>query len=212
MHITCRSGAKPFKPIPITMPQDAVLFIKRWLRQPRKIAAVAPSGKALAELITSEIGPESGPILELGPGTGVFTRAMLNRGVPQQAITVVELDATFAKLLQMRHPGLHVLQVDAATLENQRLFDGRPAGAVVCGLGLLNMPEDVVRRILQGAFHHLGDGGSFFLFTYGSRCPVPPGMLEALHLRAELKGKTWRNIPPASVYRISRKPALVVVR
>lgn len=185
--------------------RDAALFIKQWLRQPRQIAAVAPSGKALAELITREIGPATGHVLELGPGTGVFTRALLAKGIAEHDIAVVELDPTFASLLKTRHPQMQVLQIDAATLTAQPLFDGDPIGAVVCGLGLLNMPPDVVHNILHGAFHHLGDNGRFYLFTYGRRCPVPAHTLRALHLHAELKGKTWRNIPPASVYCISRQ-------
>lgn len=183
---------------------DVALFIKRWLRQPRKVAAIAPSGKVLAGLITRDVDP-AGPVLELGPGTGVFTRALLKRGVPESNLAVVELDESFARLLKQRHPNLQVLQIDAATLQERSLFDGRPVGAVVCGLGLLNMPEGVVRRILQGAFHHLKQDGSFFLFTYGPRCPVAHKTLEQLGLQAELKAKTWRNIPPASVYCIRRK-------
>jgi phospholipid N-methyltransferase len=72
----------------IAMP-DVLFFLRAWTCHPLRVAAIAPSGTALAELITREIAPTCGAVLELGPGTGVFTRALLARGVREEDLTLV---------------------------------------------------------------------------------------------------------------------------
>ncbi|WP_235829737.1 class I SAM-dependent methyltransferase [Frigidibacter oleivorans] len=171
------------------------------------MAAIAPSGPALAALITSEIGTRHAPVLELGPGTGVFTRALIARGLAPEDLALVELDDTFAGLLRTRFPEAQILQMSAARLRGLSLFDGRKAGAAVSGLGLLSMSPRTVMAILSGTFAHLRPGAAFYQFTYGPRCPVPRPVLDRLGLEARRIGGTLRNLPPASVYRIARRPS-----
>jgi phospholipid N-methyltransferase len=187
---------------------DIVKFARAWIRAPLQIGAVLPSGGALARLITSEIGPDTGPVIELGPGTGVFTSALLARGVQPSDLTLIEADPDFVRLLQLRFPGVRVLCADASRLTEVPLDTMRPAGAVVSGLPLLAMAPDAVTGIVTGSFAHLRPGGSFYQFTYGPRCPVPPAVLDRLGLEAVRVGRTFRNFPPAAVYRISRRSSL----
>src|SRR5512145_2917138 len=114
---------------------DIVKFARAWIRAPLQIGAVLPSGGALSRLITSEIGPDTGPVIELGPGTGVFTSALLARGVQPSDLTLIEADPDFVRLLQLRFPGIRVLCADASRLAEAQLAS-RPAGAVVSGLPL----------------------------------------------------------------------------
>jgi len=181
-------------------------FLLAWMSSPRRVGAVAPSSAALAELITREITTSSGPILELGPGTGVFTYQLLKRGVRQQDLTLVEYGADFLPLLQMRFPGARVLWMDAARLCSERLFEGAPVGAVVSGLPLLNMSTRKVVSIINGAFSYLRPGGAFYQFTYGLTCPVPRPILDRLGLKAQLVDRAILNVPPAAVYRLTRRP------
>lgn len=183
---------------------DAAKFVREWLRHPLDIAAVAPSGKALASLITREIDGSSGTVLELGPGTGVFTRALAQRGVAERDLTLIELSSSFAGLLESRFPASTILNVDAADLRNSGLPAAQRFGAVVCGLGLRNMPSSQVEGIIQGSFAVLAPRASFYLFTYGGRCSVPNDVLDRLGLSAEKVGSTLCNLPPASVYRLRR--------
>lgn len=74
----------------------------------RSAIAVAPSSSSLARAITQGLGPDSGPILELGPGTGVFTRCLIDRGVSRQSITAVEIGEAFADRLRRDLPGVNV--------------------------------------------------------------------------------------------------------
>lgn len=176
-------------------------FFQAWLRDPLRVASIAPSGRALASLITSEISRETGRIIELGPGTGAFTRALIARGIRQEDLVLIEFGAAFAATLQSRYPGACTLRMDAARLRTVELFEGRPAGATVSGLPLLSMSARKVFAILTGAFSKMRPDGAFYQFTYGPRCPVPGSILDRLGLEAERIGGTLANLPPAAVYR-----------
>lgn len=185
---------------------DAMRFLRAWMRDPLRVASVTPSSSALAELMVAEIGPHTGPVIEFGPGTGVFTRALLDRGVAEQDLVLVEKGADFATLLRARFPRSTVLCIDAAAIGRAELPFDVPAGAVVSGLPLLSMKPRTIFAILAGAFTHLREGGAFYQFTYGPRSPVPGALLERLGLKAAHMGHTYRNLPPAAVYRFSRRP------
>jgi phosphatidylethanolamine/phosphatidyl-N-methylethanolamine N-methyltransferase len=185
---------------------DTLAFLRAWLADPLRVAAVAPSSPALAEVITAEITPESAPVIELGPGTGVFTRALLARGVPEEKLALVERNAEFARLLELRFPFARVLRLDAARLGQVDPFGGVQAGAVVSGLPFLATPPRKILATLVAAFRHLRPDGAFYQFTYGLRCPVRRVVLDRLDLQATRVGRTLANVPPAAVYRIDRRP------
>jgi phospholipid N-methyltransferase len=187
---------------------DVLPFLRAWIKNPLQVAAITPSGTALADLITSEISPSSAPVLELGPGTGVFTRALLERGVSESDLTLIEYGSDFARRLDRQFPSARVMWMDAAQLGRPNLFDGAFFGAVISGLPLLSMPPKSIMAILAGAFAHMRPGASFYQFTYGPRCPVSRPLLDRLGLKATHIGRALLNVPPAAVYKISRRPRL----
>ncbi|MGO7660132.1 class I SAM-dependent methyltransferase [Rhizobium ruizarguesonis] len=191
---------------------DFLHFFRSWISNPLRVAAIAPSGDSLARIMTSEIAALDGPIIELGPGTGVFTRALLARGVSEADLTLIEYGPEFITSLQARFPTARVLQMDAAHLAHAYIFEGEPVGAVVSGLPLLSMPPRKIASIMAGAFAYMRPGGAVYQFTYGPRCPVPRPILDRLDLKAVRIGGTVRNLPPASVYRISRSKPLELSR
>lgn len=180
----------------------ALLFFSEWIKRPCSVAAVIPSGRALSRLITRSISSKTGPILELGPGTGVFTNMLMERGVRAENLTLIEYGSRFANALRQSIPQAQVRQMDATTLAHLPPLRADGFGAVVCGLGLLSMPENKVRQILGGAMKNLRPEGSLYLFTYASRCSVPQVVLDQLGLRARRVGRAWMNLPPASVFEI----------
>lgn len=192
--------------------RNLLLFFRALASAPRSVGAIAPSGPNLANLITREISAATGPVLELGPGTGVFTKALVARGVRERDLTLVEYGSDFMRLLQMRFPHARVLWMDAAWLESSKLFEDRPFGAVISGLPLLNMSPQKVEAILTGAFSSMRSDGVFYQFTYGMLCPVGNAHLERLGLQASCMGRVLLNMPPASVYRIIRKPGVTGTR
>lgn len=193
------------------MPNDFLSFFLAWMSAPRQVGAIAPSSAALADLITREIDASTGPILELGPGTGAFTYKLLKRGVRQEDLTLVEYGSDFMKLLQVRFLGARILWIDAARLTTHRLYEGAPVGAVVSGLPMLNMSMRKVVSIVSGAFSYIRPGGAFYQFTYGMSCPVPRPVLDRLGLRAKLVDRAMLNVPPAAVYRLTRRPQMKLV-
>lgn len=182
---------------------DHLLFLRSWMTRPLQVAAIVPSSRWLANAITAEVSGDAGPVLELGAGTGVFTQALLRRGVPEKVLTLIERESVFVELLRKRFPAASVLECDAAML---------PCGhdsfsAAVSGLPLLSMPDEQVERILARAFECLSADACFYQFTYGPRCPVPEVILLRLGLTARFCRFVPLNLPPASVYRLARIPS-----
>ena len=184
-----------------------VQFLREWVRSPAGIGAVAPSSDALARAITAGIGPQDAPVIELGPGTGVFTAALIARGIAPDRLCLLEANARFAKVLSQRYPDVPVLSADAARLRHLSPFGAAGAGVIICGLPLVSIPRAKVHRILAGCVACLRPGGTIRLFTYGPRCPVPPAMLARLGLRAARIGFVAGNLPPASVYLLKQRTA-----
>jgi phosphatidylethanolamine/phosphatidyl-N-methylethanolamine N-methyltransferase len=189
------------------MLSETFSFWRAWLRAPRSVGAVAPSGPSLARLMTRHVNQQHGPVIELGPGTGVFTRALLASGLPMHRLALVEADPVFADALSQRYPQAHVLRMDAAKLgDTLSLFGDERASAVISGLPLLSMPREQVAAIIRGVFaRQLHATGALYQFTYGHRCPLPRQLLEQLDLEAVRIGSVLFNLPPATVYRIGRR-------
>ncbi|MBP1852902.1 class I SAM-dependent methyltransferase [Rhizobium halophytocola] len=185
--------------------QDYVRFFGAWVANPIRVAAIAPSSASLSRLMTREISTTDGPLLELGAGTGVFTKAMIARGVNERDLTLIEYGEEFAALLRRRFPQSCVLQMDAVHIAENRVLQNRRFSAVISGLPLLSMAPGKVEAILANAFDLCRNDAAFYQFTYGPRCPVSPRILQGLKLEATLVGATIRNLPPSAVYRIARR-------
>jgi phosphatidylethanolamine/phosphatidyl-N-methylethanolamine N-methyltransferase len=174
-------------------------FIRSMIEKPLTVGAVAPSGKALARVMANYVDPAaSGPIVELGPGTGPVTEALLERGIDPARLTLVEYDPEFCRLLAQKFPGVHVVQGDAYNL-NQTLAGvlKEPAVAFVSGLPLFNKPLKMRLDLLDQAFGLMKPDAPFVQFTYHAISPIPRS-----HggVRAEASDRVWRNFPPARVW------------
>lgn len=173
------------------------MFIGQMLRRPGRIGAVSPSSAALGRIMTRELSPETGDVVELGGGTGKITEAILARGVPEDRLAVFETNPAFADLLRLRFPKAHVLTLDARRIAETPLTD---VGAVVSGLPMLAIPGRDQMVILDGAFRLMRPGGVFVQFTYGWRTPIERKVREALGLEWTKSRWVLGNLPPAQVY------------
>lgn len=187
---------------------EHLAFLGQWASHPRAIGAVLPSGTALADAITEGIGPHSGPVMELGSGTGVFTRRLLARGVPMQALCLVEANPLFARRLRTEFAQAQLVDTDAAQISQHPAAP--PPGSVrevVCGLPLRNFKPPQQAAILASVLEVLHPQGRVHLFAYGTGSPLRPALLRTLGLRAERVALVWKNLPPASVWRLTRLEA-----
>ena len=180
---------------------DLALFARKLLRNPKQVSAVSPSSRFLARAMAEGLGPNSGRVVEFGPGTGRLTQAILAAGVRPADVSVFELDADFVQHLRRDFPGIDVFHLGADRAD-EKVEPG--VGAVVSGLPLLSMPGPVREAIVSAAFRILAPGAPLIQFTYGPNSPLPPAMLKRLGLRVEPGRKVWLNLPPARVYRFYR--------
>jgi phosphatidylethanolamine/phosphatidyl-N-methylethanolamine N-methyltransferase len=178
---------------------DEVHFIRSWMEKPLATGAVMPSGRPLARAMAHYVDPDlPGPVVELGPGTGAVTAALIEQGIAPSRLMLVEFNPTFCRLLRSRYPEATVVQGDAYALK--RLLGGllrEPAAAVVSGLPLFTKPLKVRLRLLSNAFALLAPNAPFVQFTYAVVPPIPRTYSGA---RAEASERIWLNLPPARVW------------
>src|ERR1700678_1641535 len=129
---------------------DEVRFLRSWIEKPLHMGAVMPSGRVLARTMAQYVDIKStGPVVELGPGTGAITNALIDRGVDQKRLVLVEYNPGFCALLRDRYPQAQVIKGDPYVLGDSR--DDvlvKPASAVVSGLPLVTKPMQTrLRRI-----------------------------------------------------------------
>src|SRR5262249_39696700 len=178
---------------------DEVRFIRSWLERPLSTGAVTPSGRVLARTMARYVDPTlPGPIVELGPGTGPVTEALISEGVAPERLVLVEFNTAFCQLLRARFPPATVVQGDAYGL--RALIGGslqQPAAAIVSGLPLFTKPVRMRLRLFREALDLLRPDAPFVQFTYAVVPPIPKKLSG---VRAEASERIWKNMPPARVW------------
>ena len=186
--------------------RDNARFLRTWLKRPLTTGAVSPSGKLLARTMAGYVDPFAlGPVIEIGPGTGPVTEALVERGIRQERLVLLEYSAEFCRLLRGRFPRATIVQGDAYQIgEALAGVLQAPASAIVSSLPLLTKPEPQRLSLLDEAFA-LGEAGAPFIqFTYGNTSPLP---LRGAEFSAQSSQRIWLNIPPARVWVYRALPA-----
>jgi phosphatidylethanolamine/phosphatidyl-N-methylethanolamine N-methyltransferase len=178
---------------------DEVRFLRSWIEKPLHMGAVMPSGRVLARTMAQYVDVDSqGPVVELGPGTFAITNALIEHGIDQKRLVLVEYNPGFCALLRDRYPQAKVVQGDAYALRDSLggALD-QPASAVVSGLPLVTKPMLTRLKLIRDAFLALAPGAPFVQFTYSVAPPIPkslPGV------STEASERIWMNLPPARVW------------
>src|ERR1700676_3150170 len=178
---------------------DEMHFIRSWMEKPLSTGALMPSGKPLARAMANCVDPDMpGPIIELGPGTGAVTAALVKQSIEPSRMVLVEFNPTFCRLLRTRYPEATVVQGDAYGLK--RLLGTllrEPAAGVLSGLPLFTKPLKFRLRLLTDAFALLTPGAPFVQFTYAVVPPIPRAYSGA---HAQASERICLNLPPARVW------------
>jgi len=178
---------------------DEMQFIRSWIEKPLSTGAVMPSSKALARTMARHVDPNaSGPVIELGPGTGPVTEALVKQGVDPARLILVEFNSDFCRLLRARYPAATVVQGDAYRLRRLlTTYVTEPVAAVVSSLPLMTKPLRTRLRLISDVMALLTPNAPFVQFTYAMVQPIPKALSGITAQASEL---IWLNLPPARVW------------
>jgi phospholipid N-methyltransferase len=180
-------------------------FFRGFLRHPALIGSAIPSSRFLERRVVEAAGiAYSRTVVELGPGTGGTTRAIL-QALPRRAhLLAIEINPDFVNYLKSYpDPRLHVYLGSAEHIrEALETHDHSRPDAVVSGIPFSTMPVGIGRKILREIWDCLTPGGRFVAYQLMNRVAfLEPRLLGDPHLQLELL-----NLPPLRVYSW-RKPA-----
>jgi len=186
---------------------DTARFLRHFATNPMKTGAILPSSRGLARLMTKDMGLEKAKlVVDVGAGTGVFSKEALNRVRPGAKIIAIEINPHFAKLIRQRYPRVRVISDSVEHLAKHLKRAGhRHADVILCGLPWSHFPKTLQVRLLNSMVTALKPGGRFATFAYIHSAWWP----NARHFHRLLKERfrkvtrsriAWLNVPPAFVH------------
>ena len=172
-----------------------------YLRDPRRVGAIAPASRALADAMAREARRSCAPVLvEVGGGTGAITRALVDAALPEGRLMVFERDPVFARQLQARYPQAEVLNRCASEVDALGL-DPRCPVTVVSSLPLLSLPRAESRRCIDAMLALIQRQPRSRLLQYTYAAPHrPPFRRVPAGWRWRRVTSVWVNLPPATVW------------
>ncbi|WP_320200729.1 phospholipid N-methyltransferase PmtA (plasmid) [Agrobacterium sp. rho-13.3] len=183
--------------------EEELRFFKGMVDQPKKVGAIVPTSGVTSRRMASIIDPQSGlPVLELGPGTGCITKAILERGVRPEAVTAIEYSTDFYHQLLCSYPGVNFINGDAFDLnvtlgeQKHQMFD-----CVISAVPMLNFPMASRINLLDNLLNRIPAGRPVIQISYGPVSPIvaQPHLYKIRHFDFVL-----RNIPPAQLWTYTR--------
>ncbi|NLK40667.1 MAG: methyltransferase domain-containing protein [Planctomycetes bacterium] len=192
--------------------QNSLLFLGKFITSPTTIGAIAPSSAALAKQMVQLGNIETArTVLELGPGTGVFTEAICRR-LPKDAVFIaIEVDPQLALLLRKKMPEVRTVAGSAEHLDRiMKSYGLTQADSIVSELPFVSFEPALQDRILYAVRQALRPGGTFVTFSYLHARLLPKAKrfrhaLQEMFCDVQLSPVVWKNLPPAFVYQC-RKP------
>lgn len=185
---------------------DEIRFIRGMMAEPKTVGAIMPTSARMAAKMASIINTGSGlPVLELGPGTGVITKAILAMGVKPENLVSVEYSTQFYDHLVEKFPGVHFINGDAFNIEETlAAYRGQKFDCVISGIPLLNFPMHARVKLVESLLDLMAPGRPVVQFSYGPKSPVAkrPEIYKVEHFDIIL-----RNIPPAQIWHYKKAHA-----
>jgi phosphatidylethanolamine/phosphatidyl-N-methylethanolamine N-methyltransferase len=178
---------------------EELRFFKGWMRKPGEVGAVKPTGREAARAMACYIPVGTDlPVLELGPGTGVITQAILDRGISPDQLVSIEFNRDFYEYLLPRFPGVRLIHGDALRAEDLIAATGfTQFSAVISAVPLLNLPKSERVGLIRSSLGRVAEDGPFVQISYGPRPPTP-----SLAGTYRVVAGEWivKNVPPAKIF------------
>jgi phosphatidylethanolamine/phosphatidyl-N-methylethanolamine N-methyltransferase len=179
---------------------DSGLFLREWFADPQRTGSVTPSSPKLAAAMARWLpsDPES-YVLELGPGTGAVTQALIERGLREDRLVAIENNPKLARLLHRRFPRAHIITGDAWQLDVLLREQAEPiesVGAVISSLPLLNFPPAEADTLAEKIRAILEHGGKWVQYSYHLGNGHHKSATRFHRLASKI---VWLNLPPARV-------------
>ncbi|WP_426124701.1 phospholipid N-methyltransferase PmtA [Pararhizobium sp. PWRC1-1] len=178
---------------------EEIRFFKGWRSNMKAVGSIVPTSGITARRMASVVNPHSGlPVLELGPGTGVITKAILHKGVQPENLVSVEFSTDFFQHLVKTYPAVDFINGDAFDLDKtlgtrrDQQFD-----SVVSAVPLLNFPMHMRVSLIDDLLSRIPVGRPVIQISYGPLSPVVamPDRYQISHYDFVV-----RNIPPAQLW------------
>lgn len=183
---------------PLTQPRQLpwLLFAREIWRNPRTMGAACPSSPRLAKMMAHLVPEDQSVVVELGAGTGIITKALLQRGIAPERLVSVEISKTLANFLQQHYPQVRVINGDARHLSDLLGSDCQRVNTIVSGLPFRSLPRAIGRDIVKQIEEILPVGGLLIQFTYdlSGRATYLPHHFKRVSVRL-----VWNNLPPARI-------------
>lgn len=182
---------------------EEIRFFKGWMDGPKSVGAICPTSSITAKRMASVIDPSSGlPVLELGPGTGIITKAILERGIAPEQLVSIEFSTDFYQHLLKAYPGVQFINGDAFDLDKTlAAFEGQMFDSVISAIPLLSFPMEKRIELLESALDRMPAGRPFMQITYG---PISPVIAKPDRYKIKHYDFVVRNIPPAQLWIYTR--------
>lgn len=182
---------------------EEIRFFKGWMDGPKSVGAICPTSSVTARRMASVITPSSGlPVLELGPGTGVITKAILESGISPSDLVSIEYSTDFFQHLTRSYPGVNFINGDAFDLGKtlgelrDQTFD-----CVISAIPLLSFPMERRIALIEDLLDRVPAGRPVMQITYG---PISPVIARPERYRIKHYDFVVRNIPPAQLWTYTR--------
>ncbi len=180
-------------------------FITQFFKESKMVGSVRPSSRFLMEKMLKNIDFENSKIIvELGPGTGVFTYEILKKMAPDAVLLVFELNQRFIRTLKGNIKDKRAIFIyDSAEKMEEYLQKNNleNADVIVSSLPLFNFPQELRETIIQNSYKTLKNSGKYIQFQYSTQAKK---MLESTFDSVEITF-TPLNFPPAFVYTCEKK-------
>lgn len=191
--------------------RDRARFLAAFVRRPLDTGSITPSSRQLAEAMVEGMGiGEADTVVELGPGTGVFTELIEEKLRPGAKFLCFEIDAEMADRLRKKFPRVCVVNDSIEHLSRYLADEACPGiDAAISGLPWAAFSPTRQERLLDATVAPLRPGGRFATFAYSHAAWMPPArrfreLLESRFSEVETSSVVWRNVPPAFVYRCTK--------